>query len=382
MIRSFFVSKFWSFCLMGVSVVVKLALFPVVTGDYIYFLGPWVEFIKEHGYFAALEHDFYNYTPTYIYVLVLIAKTGLNPLFCIKAVSILFEYLLAYFIGRIACMKWHDKRVMWMALAIVPLLPSVLLNSAYLSQCDAIYAAFAVGGIYYALREKPWVAVLFLGVSFALKMQAVMVLPFFFVMLLRRKIKWYAFLLVPAVYFISIIPAWAAGRPLVDLLTVYFQQAGHYKELTLNFPNLYIWFDNAAYDTIAPIGIGITCLLTLTTGLILSRNRYQFGFDTWVRLAFVEAIIVPFLLPGMHERYMYVGDVLGVLYFLVIRKNVLLSLGIAAISAYSYIRCSRFNELLPQEPAFFLYLLIIALVVADFVQSLKTDKRDVTCEHS
>ena len=26
--------------------------------------------------------------------------------------------------------------------------------------------------------------------------------------------------------------------------------------------------------------------------------------------------------------------------------------------------------------------LIIALVVADFVQSLKTDKRDVTCEHS
>ena len=92
MIRSFFVSKFWSFCLMGVSVVVKLALFPVVTGDYIYFLGPWVEFIKEHGYFAALEHDFYNYTPTYIYVLVLIAKTGLNPLFCIKAVSILFEY--------------------------------------------------------------------------------------------------------------------------------------------------------------------------------------------------------------------------------------------------------------------------------------------------
>ena len=99
-----------------------------------------------------------------------------------------------------------------------------------------------------------------------------------------------------------------------------------------------------------------------------------------MRLAFVGAIIVPFLLPGMHERYMYVGDVLGVLYFLVIRKNVLLSLGIAAISAYSYIRCSRFNEMLPQEPAFFLYLLIIALVVADFVQSLKTDKRDVTCD--
>ena len=54
--------------LVVVGLVVKLLLLPVSTGDYIHFLEPWVEFIKEHGYFAALEYDFYNYTPTYIYI--------------------------------------------------------------------------------------------------------------------------------------------------------------------------------------------------------------------------------------------------------------------------------------------------------------------------
>ena len=368
--------------LVVVSLVVKLLLLPVSTGDYIHFLEPWVEFIKEHGYFAALEYDFYNYTPTYIYILVLIAKTGLNPVFCIKAVSILFEYLAAYFIGRIAYMKWQDRRVVWMALAIVPLLPSVVLNSAYLSQCDAIYAAFAIGSIYYALKDRPWLAVLFLGASFALKMQAVMVLPFFFVMMLKGRVKWYAFFLIPVVCFLSVVPAWVAGRPLADLLTVYLEQADHYRELTMNFPNLYIWISNDHYDWVTPIGIGVTCVLTLLAGFVLGRKRYSFSFDTWGRLAFAGAVIVPFFLPGMHERYMYLGDVLGVLYFLVVRRRIYLPVGVAAISAYSYVRCSRFNEVLPMEPAFFLYVFIIVWVVVDLVQSLKTDKETALCEHA
>ena len=372
----------WIIALICLSVLVRVVLLPVANGDYNHYLKPWIDFIRENGYFHALKYDFYNYTPSYIYTLIGVAKTGWNSLYAIKAVTYLFEYLTAYIIGRIAYMKWQDRRVVWASMAIMPLLPSTILNSTCLTQCDAIYAAFAVGSIYFALKGKPWTSVLFLGGAFSFKLQTVMVLPFFFVMLLRRKIKWYCFFVVPLVYFVSILPAWIAGRPLDGLLHIYFSQAGYYHVLTMFFPNIYIWMNDAYFDLIVPIGIATTCAVTLLCGWLLSRQQYVFSFDAWVRLAFVGAIIVPFLLPGMHERYMYVGDVLGVLYFLVIRKNVLLSLGIAAISAYSYIRCSRFNEMLPQEPAFFLYLLIIALVVADFVQSLKTDKRDVTCEHS
>ena len=150
----------------------------------------------------------------------------------------------------------------------------------------------------------------------------------------------------------------------------------------MNFPNLYIWISNDHYDWVTPIGIGVTCVLTLLVGLVLGWKRYSFSFDMWVRLAFAGAVIVPFFLPGMHERYMYLGDVLGVLYFLVVRRRVYLPVGVAAISAYSYVRCSRFNEVLPMEPAFFLYVFIIVWVVVDLVQSLKTDKETALCEHA
>lgn len=361
--------------LFFLSLLVRLFLLPVANGDYNYYLEPWVEFIKAHGYFAALKYDFYNYTPSYIYILLLIAKLGFNTLYSIKVVSFLFEYVAAYFIGRIAYLKWRDRRVIWAALLIVPLLPSIVLNSTCLTQCDSIYTAFAVGGIYFALKEKPWLSVLFLGVAFAFKMQTVMVLPFFFVMLLRGKIKWYCFFMVPLVYFISIIPAWVAGRPLYELLTIYLAQADYYQGLTLFFPNIYIWLKDDYFDIIVPAGVGLTCFLTLLVGLFLRQKKYMFSFDTWVRLAFAGAIMVPFFLPGMHERYMYVGDVLGVLYWLVIRKNVYLPVGIALVSAYSYACCSRLQSILPLAPGFFVYLLIIILVIIDFVQSIETDDR-------
>ena len=366
--------------LILLGIIAKFILFPAITGDYIYFLEPWTQFIKENGYFSALQHSFYNYTPSYIYILTILAKIGLNPLYSIKIASVLFEYLAAYFIGKIVYLKYQNKIIIWASLAIIPLIPTVLLNSSYLSQCDSIYAAFAVGSIFFMLKKRPWIAVLFLGISFAFKMQAVMVLPFFFVMMLRGNIKWYHFFVIPIVYFVSLVPAWAFGRPLSELLTIYFSQAGHYRELTMNFPNLYIWISNDYYDIASSVGIIFTALLTLISGFILSNQKYDFTFENWIQLAFLGAIAIPFFLPGMHERYMYLGDVLGVLYFLVIRKNIHFPISIVLISTYSYIRCSRFNDVLPEAPAFFLYLFIIILVTVDFAKSLK--KTEKPCSRS
>jgi len=52
-----------------------------------------------------------------------------------------------------------------------------------------------------------------------------------------------------------------------------------------------------------------------------------------------------------------------------------LPFGILLVSTYSYIRCSRFSEVLPMQPAFFLYLLVILLTFYDFVESLKFSRK-------
>lgn len=362
---------FW-IALIFVGILVKLILFPFKTGDYEFFLLPWVNFIKEHAYFSSLQYHFYSsYLPSYVYILILIAKIGLNPLYSIKTVSILFEYLLAFFIGKTICLKYNNKQFIWISLAIIPLIPTVLANSAYFSQCDSIYAAFAVGSIYFLLKRQPWISALFWGLACAVKMQTFLLLPFFFVMMLRKHILPYHFLIVPAVYFLSILPAFLMGDSLDKLFTIYIAQANHYKHLTMNFPNLYIWISDDYYEIVKYIGLVVTSLITLTVGILLSRKKYEFTFDHWIQFAFLSAVATPFLLPGMHERYMYLGDVLGVLYFFIARKNVGFPAGVILVSLYSYIRCSRYHDILPQAPAFFLYLFILIGMIWDFKQSFK-----------
>jgi len=359
------------------GIIIKALMLSVKVGDYVCFLEPWMNFIKSHDYFSSLKHSFYNYTPSYIYFLIGITKFGLNPLYSVKLFSIFFEYVLAYFIGKSIAERYNTKITIWASIAIIPLLPSVVLNSSYLSQCDSVYSAFVIGSIYFILKKKPFFSVLFLGIGFMFKMQSVFLLPFFFVMLLRGNVKWYYFILIPFIYFISILPAWYYGRSLNDLIGIYLHQANSTGDLTLNFPNLYIWINNDFYEPIKTIGVVFTALFTLATGLWLSQKRFVFTYELWVKLAFLSAIVVPFLLPGMHERYMYLGDVLGVLYFLVVRKNIHLPIGIALVSFYSYVRCSRYNDILPMEPAFFIYSAVIILTTIDFVSSLKQSSNEI-----
>jgi Gpi18-like mannosyltransferase len=362
--------------LIVVGLLAKLILLPVKTGDYVCFLEPWLNFIKSHGYGASLKFGFYDYAPSYIYILVVIAKLGLNPLFCVKIVSIFFEYLAAFFIGKMVALKYKNDLLIWISLAVIPILPSILLNSGYLSQCDSIYSAFVLISLYYALKEKQFLSIVFFGIAFAFKMQAVMLLPFYFVMMLRRNIRWYYFLLVPIIFILSILPTWFYGRSFSDLLSVYMAQTNRYPFLTMNFPNFYIWISDVYYNSVKLGGIVLTVLLTLVGGLWLSRGKYNFTFEIWIRFAFLSAIVIPFLLPGMHERYMYLGDILGVLYFLVVRKNIHLPIGILLVSFYSYIRCSRFNDILPMWPAFLIYLSVILFKTIDFVIALNKESND------
>lgn len=365
---------FW-IVLILLGIFLRLMLIKKESADYFYFFAPWITFIKTHDYFSALKYNFCGYPPLYTYFLILIAKTGLNSLILIKLVSFFFDYLLAYFIGRIVQIKSKNKIDILISLSIIPLIPTSLLNSAYWVQFDSINTAFVVGSIYFILKQKPFLSMVFLGLAFTFKLQSIFILPFFFVLFLRGQIKWYSFFIIPIVYFVSIIPTWMYGRTLSDLFSIYFTQTGYYKELTLNFPNIYIWIDNIYYEKAKLIGIIFTGLITLITGFWLKKRQNIITFELYIKLAFLSAIIIPYIMPGMHERYMYMGDVLGVLYFLVNKKNIHFAVGIATVSFYSYIRCSRFNEILPMSPAFVIYTLIIILACIDFVSTLSSSSK-------
>lgn len=318
-----------------IALLLKFYLFDYEYVDYVVFLSQWVSEIKANGYLHALKEPFYNYTPAYMYILTVIAKLDLYPLYAIKFASVFFEFILAYFIGRLAFLYFKKENYFLIAFLAVLFIPTVLLNSSFMSQCDSIYASFAIGSIYFALTKRNWTAMILLGIAFCFKAQTAVILPFYFVYMLRGHIKWYYFLLVPIIYFISVIPVWAVGRPLSELLTIYIGQSDYNKTPVGSFANFYMWvWIMGGY--FKEFGLIFTTLLTLIGGYLLSNKKYNFTIETWLKLALLSAIICPFFLPGMLERYMYIGDMLAILYAMMRVRNIFASIGIITVSFLSY----------------------------------------------
>ncbi|TAH27732.1 MAG: hypothetical protein EAZ07_00625 [Cytophagales bacterium] len=361
------------YLLISLGILIRIAFIfvsPAKDGDYEFYLYPWILFFQSHGYWNALKYEFYDYTPLYLYAVGLIAKSGLNPLVMFKILSYLFEYITAFFIGKIAQIKHPNPSTLLLSLGLFPLLPTVLINGGYWAQCDAIYVCFIIASIYYLMVNRLLYSIILLGIAFSLKLQTMIIAPFYLIMMLKGKVKWYFFLIVPFIYLLSISPAWIAGRPLDNLLSIYIRQSSQYTFLTLQFPNIYFWVNNDFYQIGKYLGLIFSSILVITTSFVLSNKKYDFSLDIWLVLALVSACVMPFILPGMHERYMYLGDTLAVIYVLYFRKNIALMASIVFISFYSYLLCTRLTHYLPLFPIFGLYVIVLYYLITNFIRQL------------
>ena len=76
----------------------------------------------------------------------------IEPLFLIKFVSIIFDYVCAIYSLKIVY-KLTNKNILLslIAYASVLFLPTVMLNGAMWGQCDSIYTSFILISLYYLL---------------------------------------------------------------------------------------------------------------------------------------------------------------------------------------------------------------------------------------
>ncbi|MFJ3303240.1 glycosyltransferase 87 family protein [Streptomyces sp. NPDC086549] len=344
---------------VAVALLVRILLLPFESGDYVTFLEPWYWHIVSHGGFQTLaDPSFSDYNVPYLYLLTALTYLPLPSLAGIKWISILFDLALAYHSFRIVSLLRPTQR--WTAFGaatVVLFLPTVVANSAWWGQCDAMYTAFLVGGIHHVLRRRPWWACTFFGIALAVKFQAVFLFPFLLVLVLVGRVPWRSLLAIPAVYLALDVPALLLGADPGKLLTVYARQADTYHYLTVNGPSLYQFVAVPGDDTDAVRSAGVLVagvLVALLIGLAvwsLWRGR-RGGPDSGpgmpgltdtriVLLAACSAIVVPFLLPSMHERYFFTADVLTVLAaFLLPRQLWYVPVLVQLASFGSYLYCN------------------------------------------
>ncbi|WP_153035163.1 glycosyltransferase 87 family protein [Amycolatopsis sp. YIM 10] len=299
--------------LVFAAITVRTLFFDYRSGDYNAFLLRWYEFIEQNGGWRALRQEFSNYNAPYLYLLVVLSYLPVPPLIGIKLISVVFDFVLAYFAYRLVDLRYPGRWWPLPAGAVVVFLPTVVLNSSMWAQADSIYSAFALGGLYFALRHRPYLACAFFGLALAFKLQAIFLFPVLLLLVLAKRVPWRALLLVPAVYLVLDVPALLIGADPVALLTIYATQTETYGQLTLNAPNAYQFLTGVTdTDVLKAVGVALTGALLLGGIVALLARATELTTTRILLLATVSALLVPYFLPAMHERYFYLADVLTV----------------------------------------------------------------------
>ncbi|MCL2222843.1 MAG: hypothetical protein FWC20_06395 [Oscillospiraceae bacterium] len=355
--------------------IARFALFYYQSHDYIQFLSVWVNEYRGMSFWEALGTNVGNYNPPYMYLLNIIARIDFSDLYLIKAVSVIFDFLLAYFAMKIVSLRTESVNIRIFAFIATLAIPTVLLNSAMWGQCDSIYSAFALGALYFSLRGKSKTAYAFMALALGFKLQAAFLFPIFIVCILTNKIRFRDCYMFFAVYLALMLPAIIAGMPLSDSLFMYLTQVDSFHFITLNAMNIWQLVGHVYFPAFRIVGFAICALavLSLLYFAFVHRERFLHTAD-YVRLAFVFAAVAPFLLPQMHDRFFYMADVLSLLVFFYDKRRWYVPVITIFCSYVAYVFFLMNWEILIEFRFLAIAMgLVIILVLRDLVLSMKNN---------
>ncbi len=297
----------------------RMAALPVVSPDCQDYLIPWAQTMAGMRFSEVMQGRVGDYTVLFQYFVFLLSRLPLQPVVLYKLLSLSFEALLAYAAASLACLEEGKGRESLRFRAVffaVLALPTVFLNGAVWSQCDAAYASLALYGVLLILRNRPHAGCASLALSLCLKLQAVFILPVCALLLFLRRVSLRHALTALLTIIAVSVPALLAGKGIKGVLGVYLYQMGEYSQLVLEAPTVYQLIPGGG---LIPDGAASTIGVLLAAGamcavLLLGAMGRRGSAALMADVCFALCIVIPFLLPHMHERYFFLADILALVY--------------------------------------------------------------------
>ena len=311
------------FCVIGVtliSMIIRYSFREIISNDAYWCLLPWYDVIKENGGIYALGSQVGDYNMLYQFIIAVFTYLPIEPLSAYKLLSCIFDYLLAAAMGYFVYFFSEKDRILkgTMAYMLVLMSPIVFLNSSYWGQCVAIYTFFCVASLIAFCREKYPLTFVLYGVAFAFKLQAVFLLPFFlFAYFVKKKFSVLYFGIIPVMMVILSIPGLIMGRSVAEVFTIYLNQTGSYKSITMNYPTFWNLLQSANMDAFyinmkkPAIALTVVVIALLMVAWIV--KKVPMTTRNMIYMAFLLAYTCVLILPSMHERYGYLYEILAIL---------------------------------------------------------------------
>lgn len=299
---------------IGIAMLYRITCFEYMSGDYLSCLQHWFEDFEEGGGFIAIANDIGNYNVPYLYFIAAISYLDAPDLYLYKLFSVLWDIILAWGCLRLVRVLVDDANSLapLAAFSTVLLLPTVFMNSALWAQCDAIYGALCIHAVAMAFKGKCKTSVALAATAFSIKLQAIFLLPLWGILWLAGRVRSHELLMFPATYIAAILPAILLGKPVKDIIGIYIGQIGEYPQLTLKAPNIYQFIPNGIQcdkQIAGRIGIAAAAILVIILLELVYVFKSRLNNKAFMTMAVILCIGVPFFLPHMHERYLYLADI-------------------------------------------------------------------------
>jgi Gpi18-like mannosyltransferase len=327
---------------LAATVFVHWIFWDVPSPDVNQFLQYWYGHLAHKGLVEGFAEPFGDYSPPYLYLLGLatLFRSWLSVHDSIRLLSVAGSLLVAFSVLRL--LRASGAPQPWRFAIWTPLLPTVFANAGLLSQCDALWVAPCLLAVAAAIERRHATMLAWVGLGFAFKGQTAFLAPFIFALLIQRGVPLLLWLIPPSVYALLMLPAWLAGWPAVDLALTYIRQGASKPDFISNASNPWVVLQFFAPNTgraLVAVGFALGAVASLATTWWL-RHRKEDN-QTLLMAALLSALLVPTLLPRMHERYFLLADVLAFVLALTARTRtsilvaILTSAGSAfAIAAY------------------------------------------------
>ena len=222
-------------------------------------------------------------------------------------------------------------------------------------------------------------AFIFLGIAFSFKLQTIFILPLYIILYLKDEdMSILNFFMIPITVFVVNIPAILLGRPIKTLITQYMTQVGQYKELTMNLTNIYTFIPNY-YKVFSTAGIIFTIFIFAMLTMFILSYKFEMNNKIILQISILSILICNYFLPSMHERYIYIAGILGIIYFFIDRRKWYIPLGIISISFFCYINYLFDYLMFPKVIMAIVFLLIIIKLAIDLVKNIITQGSKEVC---
>jgi Gpi18-like mannosyltransferase len=276
----------------------------------------WYHQLLVAGRWRGLDAQIGNYNAPFLYVLVVATYLPGSTALKLKFGFMLFDLLVAFFTYRLVALRRPGTRIPTLAALVVLFLPTVAINASLYGQMDSMWASMALGGAYFLIRGRHWVAVGMCTLAVALKPQGIFILPLLLLAVLAGHLRWYKLLAGPVLYVLLDVPAMLIGRDPIELLTIYepSRQSHWSSELSANAPSFFTFFPvTTRIHTLQGLGYVFTVVLILGLCYAVVARRVPLTPSIIVTSAALFAIQMPYTMTGMHERYFYLGDILSLM---------------------------------------------------------------------